>query len=51
MEIVIGDVKVELPVKTYSTGSTGFEATGKFTIDGVKYWGKFTLVKSGSKPK
>ena len=40
-----------LKPKTFSTGSTGFHATGKIEIDGKRYQSQVQLVQIGSKNK
>ena len=37
--------------KVFSSGSTGFYATGKIVIDGEQYQVSLPIVKVGSKPK
>lgn len=41
---------VQLVEKTFSTGSRGFNANGKVTIDGKRYQLSANLVEIGSKP-
>ena len=38
-----------LEPKTFKSGSTGYFATGKVTVDGVRYQGQVQLVAIGSK--
>jgi hypothetical protein len=42
-------VKDSLKPKTFSSGSKGFHATGKITVDGVRYQAQTMAVLVGSK--
>ncbi len=42
-------VKSELAAKTFSTGSKGFHANGKITLDGARYQANAMAVLLGSK--
>lgn len=42
-------VKDDLKVKTFSSGSKGFHATGKITVDGDRYQAQTQAVLIGSK--
>jgi hypothetical protein len=42
-------VKANLKAKTFSSGSKGFHATGKITVDGIRYQAQAQAVVIGSK--
>lgn len=48
-EIKIGDQTLSVDPKKFSTGSVGFFANGKVTINGVKMQANITLTAVGSK--
>lgn len=44
-------ITLELEPKTFSTGSRGYRAQGKVTMDGKKYQLQVQAVEVGSRPK
>ena len=44
-------ITLEMEPKTFSTGSRGYRAQGKITMDGKKYQLAVQAVEVGSKPK
>lgn len=46
---VEGQTVIALP-RTFSTGSTGYQASGKLVLDGRRYQATILLVEIGSKP-
>lgn len=48
-QALVNMIKSQLRVKDFSTGSKGFHATGKITVDGVRYQAQAQAVLVGSK--
>lgn len=51
VNIGTGQAVLLAEAKTFSTGSVGYHATGKATLDGKRYQVNVMLVEIGSKPK
>lgn len=48
-QALVNMIKFELAAKEFSTGSKGFHANGKITVDGIRYQAQAQAVLIGSK--